>query len=98
MDVGNAVRHYRDLLRAGGELADRARAELELWLRALRRVTEGEVALIVSHGGSTEPTLVAAMPDAHVSTWGPPFSHLDGVRLAFDNERCLSLEFHRYRR
>ena len=28
--------------------------------------------------------------------WGPPFSPLDGVRLAFDAARWALVEFHRY--
>ena len=58
--------------------------------------SDGEVALVVSQGGSIEPTLVAALPDAQVDVWGAPFSHLDGVRLAFDAESFDLVEFHRY--
>jgi hypothetical protein len=87
---------YRELLDRGGPLADASTRELGFWGAAVDHITDGDVALVVSHGGSIEPTLVAALPDAHVNEWGAPFSHLDGVRLAFDAESFDLVEFHRY--
>jgi hypothetical protein len=52
---------------------------------ALDRVSEDGKALIVGHGGVIEPTLVAADPIGDYGSGGQPFSHLDGVRLAFDD-------------
>lgn len=87
---------YRTLLERHGPLAQAAESELELWRSALLQVADGEVALIVTHGGSVEPTLVAALPEADVASWGPPFSHLDGVQLALDADRWNLVAFHRY--
>jgi broad specificity phosphatase PhoE len=88
--------HYRELLVGGGLLAAAATEELKLWRAVLARIEDQQTALIVSHGGSIEPTLVAACPDAQVETWGRPFSHLDGVTLSFEAGRCIAIDWHRY--
>jgi broad specificity phosphatase PhoE len=89
-------RTYRQLLSGGGLLAAAATEELELWRAVLARIEDQQTALIVSHGGSIEPTLVAACPDAQVETWGRPFSHLDGVTLTFEADRCIAIDWRRY--
>jgi hypothetical protein len=47
----------------------------------------------VCHGGGIEPDLVACLPDADHSSWGAPFAHCDGARLAFDGHRFVSIVF-----
>ena len=89
---------YRELLDGGGPLADAARREFDVWRSAVDRIADGETALIVSHGGRIEPTFVVALPDADVAAWGPPFSHLDGVRIAFDADRVDLVAFYRFGR
>jgi broad specificity phosphatase PhoE len=86
---------YHELLDDPGPLAEVTAAELDLWRSVVLHVGEGEVALIVTHGGSIEPTLVAALPEAHLEGWGPPFAPLDGVRLGFDAGRWILIEFQR---
>ena len=88
---------YRELFKSDPVLAAAAARELELWHSVLGRVPDGAKALVVSHGGMIEPTLVAAVPAGDHEKWGEPFSHLDGVRLDFDDERCVRVEFRRYR-
>ncbi len=88
---------YRELIARGGPFADATAREWGLWRVAVDRVSDGEVALVVSHGGSIEPTLVAVLPDVEVDGWGAPFSHLDGVRLVFGEGSVDLVEFDRYR-
>ena len=87
---------YRERLAHGRSLAAAADEELGLWLGVLARIEHDQTALIVSHGGTIEPTLVAAYADADVATWGRPFSHLDGIRLSFEGDRWVSLDWRRY--
>jgi broad specificity phosphatase PhoE len=87
---------YGELLQTQRSFAAAIARELELWRWSVARVGEGEAVLIVSHGGSIEPALVEAVPDGDFPNWGAPFSHLDGVRLGFEDDRCVSVEFHRY--
>jgi broad specificity phosphatase PhoE len=88
---------YRELLEAGGAVVSAAGRQLEVWRGALAHVSEGGLALIVSHGGLIEPTLVAAFPQADHELWGEPFSPLDGARLAYEMPTFVSTEFQRYR-
>jgi hypothetical protein len=63
---------------------------------ALDRVSEDGKALIVGHGGAIEPMLVDAVPIGEYGSWGEPFSHLDGVRVAFDDGQFLVVDLDRY--
>ncbi|MBV9848573.1 MAG: phosphoglycerate mutase family protein [Armatimonadetes bacterium] len=74
---------FAELLRSGGALAKSAATDAVLWAHLLADVPAGGRVLIVSHGGSIEPTLVACLPQAEHRTWGSPFSHCDGVILTF---------------
>lgn len=88
---------YRELLHTGGALASVASRELDTWRSVAEQVPHGGLALVVSHGGVIEPTLVAALPDADHESWGEPFSPLDGARLAYEAPTFVSIEFRRYR-
>jgi hypothetical protein len=58
-------------------------------------VPDDAAALVVSHGGAIEPTLVACPPEAGHGSWGAPLGHCDGARLGFDGERFVSIQFRR---
>jgi hypothetical protein len=58
-------------------------------------IPEGAAALVVCHGDAIEPGLVACLPEANHRTWGAPFGHCDGARLAFDGGRFVSVRFRR---
>jgi broad specificity phosphatase PhoE len=74
---------YAELLARGGGLATVAEAHRAAWIRAVASVAEGAAALMVSHGGAIEPTLVACLPSADHQHWGPLLGHCDGARLGF---------------
>jgi broad specificity phosphatase PhoE len=86
---------FAELLHSGGRLSQLAAADAELWTRRLMEVPAGGRVLIVSHGGSIEPVLVACLPDAEHTTWGQPFSHCDGVILTFEGGRFVAADFKR---
>lgn len=85
---------YAELLRQQGRLARVACAQLELWRRVLSAIPDEASALIVGHGGTIEPALVAALPLADHESWGPPFRHCDGARLTYDGD-FVDIEFRR---
>jgi hypothetical protein len=87
---------YRQILNDDPAFARAADSELTLWHMALDRASEDGRALIVGHGGVTEPTLAAADPIGDDLSWKQPFSHLEGVRLAFDDGQFLVVDFDRY--
>jgi broad specificity phosphatase PhoE len=86
---------YAGLIRQGRGTAAVARAHSAAWASAAAGLADGEVALIISHGGAIEPALVASLPDADHAAWGAPFAHCDGARLAFRNGQFVSVEFRR---
>ncbi|GAB4054185.1 phosphoglycerate mutase family protein [Catellatospora paridis] len=86
---------YAELIAAGRGLADVALANRALWLAALARVPDGATALVVGHGGTLEPGLVACAPDADHAVWGPAFGHLHGATLDFDGDRLVSVTVRR---
>ena len=86
---------FAEMLRAETTLAKNAAADAQLWANLLMAVPAGGRVLIISHGGSIEPTLVACLPDADHSTRGMPFSHCDGVHLTFTGGRFITAEFQR---
>jgi broad specificity phosphatase PhoE len=86
---------YAELIGQDHGLAELAAAHRAAWLRALTVIADGQLALVISHGGAIEPTLVTCLPDADHASWGAPFGHCDGARLGFDGERFASLEFRR---
>jgi broad specificity phosphatase PhoE len=86
---------YAALIRRGSAVAAAAHAQRAVWARAAAGLPDEAAALVVSHGGSIEPTLVACLPDADHGTWGAPLGHCEGARLGFDRGRWASIEFRR---
>ncbi|SRR6266545_1123650 len=86
---------YAGLIARCGGLAAIADAHRAIWTRVVESVDDGEAALIVGHGGSLEPALVACLPDADHRQWGGLLAHCDGARLGFADGRFVSLEFRR---
>jgi broad specificity phosphatase PhoE len=74
---------YAELLGRGGGLAAVAGAHRAAWTRAVASVADGAAALVVSHGGAIEPTLVVCLPKASHEPWGALLGHCDGARLGF---------------
>lgn len=86
---------YAALLQSATGVTACAHDQLQLWLSTVRRVPDGGVGLVISHGGIIEPTLVAALPEADHAAWGAVFAHLDGARLSFHGDRFTAVEFRR---
>jgi broad specificity phosphatase PhoE len=88
---------FAELIRSAGTLSQTASADAALWTRLVAEPPPGGRVLIISHGGSIEPTLVACLPDANHASWGDPFSQCDGVLLTFSAGRFTDVEFRRAR-
>src|SRR5215469_1847022 len=86
---------YAGLIQQGQGTAAIAKAHSVAWTSAAAGLADGEVALIISHGGAIEPALVACLPDADHASWGAPFAHCDGARLAFRKGQFVSVDFRR---
>jgi broad specificity phosphatase PhoE len=88
-------RVYADLLARGSGTAAAAEAHRRAWTSLVAAVPDGAAALVICHGGGIEPALVACLPGADHGSWGAPFDHCDGARLAFDEGRFVSDQLHR---
>jgi broad specificity phosphatase PhoE len=86
---------YAERLVPGTGLHDVAATVRDLWLRALDRIPDGATALVVSSGGTIEPTLVSCLPTADHATWGTPFAHCDGARLTHDSGTFTTIHLRR---
>jgi broad specificity phosphatase PhoE len=86
---------YSEIITQGGGLAQMAAACRASFEQLVSSVPDGHAALLISHGGTIEPALVACLPDADHAAWGPCFSHCDGARLAWDNGAFSSIELRR---
>lgn len=72
---------YAERIATRPRLAAHVEAQLQIVKDAVQRVGDGETALLIGHGGWIEPTVVAAVTTDELQNWGPPFDHLEGVRL-----------------
>lgn len=88
-------RRYAELLSTSGALQEVALTHLAHWRRALAQVDDGGTVLVISSGGSIEPVLVAALPDADHAAWGPALQHLEGATLEFAGDRCAAVTLRR---
>jgi hypothetical protein len=88
-------RRYADLLQRSITLAAVAELHRIIWTRIVKAVPDGAAALVIGHGGGIEPGLVACLPHADHQSWGAPFADCDGVRLSFDHDRFVGIQFHR---
>jgi broad specificity phosphatase PhoE len=86
---------YAELIGCGGDLATAALAHSGLWADLIAGVPDGATALVISHGGTIEPALVACLPGSNHAMWGAPFSHCDGARLGYNNGRFVTVQFRR---
>ena len=76
---------YRERIDTRPKLATYVAEQVEIVVAAAVHVADGETALLIGHGGWIEPTVVAAIDRDDLDDWGPPFDHLDGVRLTLDD-------------
>jgi broad specificity phosphatase PhoE len=86
---------YAEIIARGNGLADVAARCRAILVRIVAAVPDGTAALVISHGGTVEPALVACLPDADHASWGEAFNHCDGARLAFHDGRFVHIEFRR---
>ena len=85
--------HYAELLAQSSELADVVQVHLSHWQRVLNVLPDGGTALVISSGGSIEPVLVGALPEAEHSGWGAALHQLEGASLTWDGEAFTSVRF-----
>ena len=53
---------------------------------------EGQVALVINHGGVVELGVVASFRDAEYESWGGPVSYCEGARLLWEAGKFVQAE------
>jgi broad specificity phosphatase PhoE len=74
------------LVRGHGAAAKVARAYRRALLDIARSLTDGGAALIVSHSGVVEGSVMACLPELDGAALGRGVGYCEGVRLSFDND------------
>jgi hypothetical protein len=89
-DAGFAA--FANAYRLDGATTRFARHLAENWRNIALSLPDGGAALYISHGGIIEAGTVAAVPDADFASFGPYIKYCEGVRLAFDGDKFVSVE------
>lgn len=79
----------------GSRIAAIASEHLQAWLRIVERLDDGASALVISSGGSIEPALTAALPDADHGSWGGALHQMEGATLSYCGHRFVDLTLRR---
>ncbi|MCB9452009.1 MAG: phosphoglycerate mutase family protein [Anaerolineaceae bacterium] len=79
-------------LKRDGAAAAYSRKHGEFLRSVVASLSDGGAALVVSHGGILEAGAVGCLPDADHVTWGRYCSWCEGVRLAFEGGKFVSIE------
>lgn len=83
---------WAGLLRNDPEARKFAEEQLPIWARIASRVGPKDRVLAVSHGGIIELPAVALMQRLGVPVEGASFGYGEGVRVAYDGAKPLSVE------
>jgi broad specificity phosphatase PhoE len=76
----------------GGEASHYAHVVAGLWRFIALSISDGAIALVITHGGIIELGAVACLPEFDHDGWGGPCSFCEGVRLSFDGEQFVGIE------
>lgn len=67
-----------------------ATLQAAIWHQVVADILPGQAALIVTHGGMIEVGVMAVAPTLDWSVAGETLDYVEGVRLWFADERCVS--------
>jgi broad specificity phosphatase PhoE len=83
---------FQRAARLGGATAKYVREQADLLRQIVAALPEGGRALVVSHGGIVEAQAVGCLPDFDWSAWTEASSYCEGIRLRFEDGRCVGAE------
>lgn len=67
-----------------------------VWRQVVTGILPGQAALVLTHGGMIEAGVMAAAPAHDWLAAGEALDHVEGVRLWFADERCVSASLLRF--
>ena len=77
-------------------LAAFATLQAAVWRQVVTGILPGQAALVLTHGGMIEAGVMAAAPAHDWLAAGEALDHVEGVRLWFADERCVSASLLRF--
>jgi hypothetical protein len=89
-DIG--FQKIRELLDKKGHLFNFVNIQISYLKSIFSKLTDGQVGLLISHGGIVDYPLVALFPDEDHSRWGNPFSYCEGYRISFDSGKFVGYQ------
>ncbi|HEX2916664.1 MAG TPA: histidine phosphatase family protein [Chloroflexia bacterium] len=92
LNLAHSFAEVAQILQIGGAAAEYGRRAADLMLSLVKRLAEGQAALVVSHLGSIESTAITCLPSADYTNWGRLCSYCEGVRLAFEDNKWVDIE------
>ncbi len=70
-----------------------AKGLAKIFLKIVRKLPENGSVLIISHGGIVEGSMIGSYPDFDYSNWNRSVQYCEGVKLSFDNDKCISAKY-----
>jgi hypothetical protein len=80
------------VIRKGGTAARYANQLVAIYTKLADYLADGRKALVVNHGGVAEMGAVACLPDADHFAWGSHFEPCEGIRLLWEEGKCVDAE------
>jgi len=66
---------------------------LKIFIKIVNKLPENGSVLIISHGGIVEGSTIGTYPDFDYSNWNRSVQYCEGVKLSFENDKCISAKF-----
>jgi enoyl reductase-like protein len=78
--------NYAEIIRQPGPAARHAKKLAEYFAGIMDLISDGRIALVITHGGVVELSVAGCLPDTDFSTWGDSAEFCEGARLYWDNK------------
>jgi broad specificity phosphatase PhoE len=92
IDLDDSYAEVARAVKLGRHAASYAKGLAKLWRELITLAGDGGSVLVITHGGVIEMGVVACLPNADATVWGPAASYCEGARLTFDDDAFVSVE------
>ncbi len=84
---------YAEMYKYNGATSLWAKGLAKVFLKIVKKLPENGSVLIISHGGIVEGSTIGSYPDFDYSIWDRSVQYCEGVKLSFDNDKCISAKY-----
>jgi broad specificity phosphatase PhoE len=78
--------NYAEIIKQAGAAARYAQKLAKYYAHIMEFISEGRSALVITHGGVVELSVVGCLPHADFSAWGDSVEYCEGARLYWDDK------------